>query len=73
MVLVGDETKQVRTVFEDLQGNIRVIYDFERTESRLILMAVFTEEDVRRRTPSATTRLRVEVNQATGAGNRATR
>ena len=52
---------------EDEKGNIHIIYDFERTKSRLILMAVFTEEDVRSGTPGAKTRLRVKVNQATGA------
>jgi predicted neuraminidase len=58
---------------EDDKGNIRIIYDFERTKSRLILMAVFTEGDVRSGTPSANTRLRVKVNQATGADHKTAR
>lgn len=49
---------------EDEKGVIRVIYDFERTKSRQILMAVFREEDVRRGTSGKKTRLRVVVNQA---------
>jgi len=49
---------------EDEKGVIRVIYDFERTKSRQILMAAFREEDVRRGTPGKKTRLRVVVNQA---------
>jgi hypothetical protein len=51
---------------EDARGNIRIIYDFERTKARQILMAVFTEKDVRRGQPSKKTRLRVLVNQASG-------
>lgn len=51
---------------QDPRGNIRVIYDFERRKSRQILMAVFTEEDVRRGTASPQTKLRVLVNQASG-------
>ncbi len=49
---------------EDEKGVIRVIYDFERTKSRQILMAAFREEDVRRGSPGKKTRLRVVVNQA---------
>lgn len=52
---------------QDSRGLIRIIYDFERTKSRQILMAVFTEDDVRRGQPSAAARLRIQVNQATGA------
>ena len=53
---------------QDTRGVIRIIYDFERTKSRQILMAVFTEDDVRSGQPSAEARLRVEVNQAGPAG-----
>jgi len=49
---------------QDPKGNIRIIYDFERTKSKQILMAVFTESDVRRGQPSKKTRLRVQVNKA---------
>jgi len=48
-------------------GVIRVIYDFERTKDKQILMAVFTERDVldgKWASPQA--RQRVVVNQATG-------
>ncbi len=51
---------------EDRQGNIRIIYDFERTKARQILMAVFRESDVRAGQPSAKARLRVQINQASG-------
>jgi hypothetical protein len=51
---------------QDPKGVIRIIYDFERTRARQILMAEFTEDDVRRGTPSAKARLRVQVNQASG-------
>jgi hypothetical protein len=47
-------------------GIIRVIYDYQRTKDKLILLAAFTEDDVLRGHPSAKTRLRVKVNQATG-------
>jgi predicted neuraminidase len=49
---------------QDSRGAIRIIYDFERTKSRQILMAIFTEDDVRAGQPSAKARLRVQVNQA---------
>lgn len=49
---------------QDESGLIRVIYDFERTKSKQILMAAFTEADVRRGAASAKTRLRVLVNRA---------
>lgn len=48
-------------------GTIRIIYDFERTKSKQILMATFTEADVaagKWQSPAA--RQRVVVNQATG-------
>lgn len=51
---------------EDSKGVIRVIYDFERTQSKQILLAQFNERNVLRGKPSSTTRLRVLVNQATG-------
>lgn len=51
---------------EDPKGVIRVIYDFERTKSKQILMAQFNERNVLGGRRSITTRLRVLVNQATG-------
>ncbi len=46
-------------------GTIYVIYDRERTRAREILMAVFTEDDVRKgRAHSTRARLRVLVNKA---------
>ena len=59
---------RIRTEFRDNRGVIRIIYDFERTRSRQILMAVFTEDDVRSGKPSAKARFRVQVNQAGPAG-----
>ena len=53
---------------QDSNGVIRIIYDFERTKSRQILMAAFSEADVRSGRPSGTARLRVLVNQASGGG-----
>lgn len=53
---------------ESPDGLIYLIYDFQRTGSKQILMAVFNEDDVLRgdwESPSA--RRRVVVNQATGA------
>ena len=47
-------------------GSVRVIYDNERWREKEILMAVFTESDVVAGKPSATTRFRVQINQATG-------
>ncbi len=48
-------------------GDIYVIYDFERYGAREILMAVFTEEDILEgRLVSPRSRLRQRVNQATG-------
>ncbi|HEV7404799.1 MAG TPA: sialidase family protein [Chthoniobacteraceae bacterium] len=51
---------------QDKDGVIRIIYDFERTKEKQILMAAFTEADVAAGQPSGATRLRVLVNQATG-------
>lgn len=49
-------------------GSIVLIYDYERTGAKQILMAVFTEVDVAAgKVVSAQARLRVTVNQATGA------
>jgi len=49
-------------------GTIYLIYDFERTGAREILMAAFTEEDVAAaKCVSEKARLRVLVNKATGA------
>ncbi|QIF03170.1 sialidase family protein [Roseimicrobium sp. ORNL1] len=50
---------------QNKDGVIRIIYDFERTEAKQILMAAFTEADVAAGKPSDTTRLRVQVNQST--------
>jgi predicted neuraminidase len=48
-------------------GTIRIIYDFNRTKEKQILMARFTEEDVlQKRLVSPAGRLRMLVNQATG-------
>ena len=48
-------------------GRIYVIYDFERTRDKEILMAVFREDDVLAgRTASPDSRLRVLVNKASG-------
>lgn len=47
-------------------GTIYLIYDFERTRARQILMATFSEADVLARRPvSGRVHLRVEVNRAT--------
>ena len=51
---------------QDADGVIRIIYDFERTKAKQILMAAFSEADVAAGRPSATTRLQIVVNQATG-------
>lgn len=51
---------------EDKDGVIRVIYDFNRTKEKQILMAAFNESDVAAGKASGTTRLRVPINQATG-------
>ncbi len=49
-------------------GTIYLVYDFERTKSKQILMATFTEADVTAgKLVSEKARLRVVVNQATGA------
>jgi len=46
-------------------GTLYIIYDFQRTGQRKILMAIFTEEDVKAgQCVSAKARLRVLVNQA---------
>lgn len=50
---------------QDSDGRIRLIYDYNRTRDRQILMAVFTEDDVAAGRPtSADSRLRVVVDQA---------
>ncbi|HEY6167008.1 MAG TPA: sialidase family protein [Verrucomicrobiae bacterium] len=51
---------------QDKDGVIRIIYDFNRTKEKQIFMAAFTESDVAASKPSDTTRLRVQINQATG-------
>ncbi|MDQ2623016.1 MAG: glycoside hydrolase, partial [Actinomycetota bacterium] len=52
---------------ESPDGRIYLIYDFERTGAKQILMAVFNEDDVIRGTwDSPSARQRVVVNQATG-------
>ena len=52
---------------EAADGTIYLIYDFERTKSKQMLMATFTEADVAAgKTMSDKVRLRVVVNQATG-------
>lgn len=48
-------------------GTIYIIYDYNRTTDKQILMAVFTEDDVAKgQCVSGRARLRVQVNQATG-------
>ncbi|NQT85119.1 exo-alpha-sialidase [bacterium] len=50
-------------------GAIYIIYDYSRTDSMKILMARFTEDDVRaRKVVSGGSKLRLLVNQATGVG-----
>jgi predicted neuraminidase len=51
---------------QDKDGVIRIIYDFERTRAKQVLMAEFTEDDVVSGKASSTARLQVVVNQATG-------
>ncbi len=51
---------------QDENGLIRIIYDYNRTKDKLILMAAFSEADVLNGQPGPQTRLQVKVNQATG-------
>jgi predicted neuraminidase len=51
---------------QDKEGVIRIIYDFNRTQEKQILMAAFTEMDVAAGKPSGATALRMQINQATG-------
>jgi hypothetical protein len=51
---------------QDKDGVIRVIYDFNRQQEKQIFMAAFNESDIEQGKPSASTRLRVVVNQAIG-------
>ncbi len=52
---------------EDENGNIYIIYDWQRYKAREILMAVFTEEDVLEgRLVSENSRLKALVNKASG-------
>lgn len=64
--LLLDERKGVSYPdgIESDDGQIYVIYDFDRRGAREILMAVFTEDDVLAGKPSETTRFRVLVNKA---------
>ncbi len=53
---------------QDKDGTIYIIYDFSRTGAKKILMATFSEEDVQqKKIVSEQGRLRVLVNQASGA------
>jgi len=53
--------------FQATDGTIHIIYDYHRTSDKQILMAAFTEADVRAGKPtSEKVRLRVLINQATG-------
>lgn len=54
---------------EDDGGVIRVIYDFERTKAKQILMAQFNERNILSGRRSSTTRLRVVVSKAGPAAN----
>lgn len=67
--LLLDERVQVSypDAVESPQGLIYVIYDYARRGDKQIFMAVFTEQDVLRKKAGDATRLRVLVNQATGA------
>jgi hypothetical protein len=47
-------------------GEIRLIFDYNRTVDKQILLTVFREEDVRLASPGAGTRESLIVNQATG-------
>lgn len=67
--LLIDERKGVSypDVVETADGLIHVIYDYNRTRDKEILMATFREEDVRQsKLASNDGRLRIRVNQATG-------
>ena len=51
----------------DFDGTVYLIYDFERTRAKQMLMATFTEDDVATgEWSSAPARQRVVINQATG-------
>ena len=51
-----------------IDGTVYVIYDFERTQAREILMAAFRESDLMRETADASQgRLRVLINKASNA------
>jgi hypothetical protein len=52
---------------EGPKGTIHVIYDFERTRSKQILSATITESHILMGNPGRNGRLRVLVNQASGA------
>jgi hypothetical protein len=59
---------------QNSEGTIYIIYDYSRTRSKQILMARITEGDVRAgKLVSGNSRLRLQVNQATGAGKTARR
>jgi len=51
---------------QDKDGNIHIIYDYNRYSTKHILKAVFTEEDILAGKPSAQAQLQILVNQATG-------
>ena len=52
---------------EEPGGVISVIYDYERSKARQILMARFNELNLLRGKPSRTTRLKIQVNEAVGS------
>jgi predicted neuraminidase len=54
---------------EGAKGVIHVIYDFERTRSKQILLASFTESHVLKSSPGRNGRLRALVNQASGVSS----
>lgn len=66
--LLLDERKGISypDAVEGPAGEIRVIYDFDRYHDKQILMAVISESDVASGKASASTRLQVLVNHATG-------
>ena len=57
---------------EGPKGVIRVIYDYDRTQTKQILMAQFTENNVLSARPARNTKLRMLVNQATGVASKKT-
>jgi hypothetical protein len=66
-----DRKTRIPTAFRIAKAQSASSTTFERTKSKLILMSVFTENDVRTGKHSASTQLRVQVNQSTGPAAKA--